>query len=288
MPIGNVFEHLPNVLPEGEIVVEDEQHEFTVLDYGGSTSTKYVYHLDKAPVVRVDRVEGVVDGSPYVFEENTDYEVVDDTGDGEIDSIDFSIGGEQPDDNSQFFVTYVAESIISRYVDEHESEVDVADLEIDEVIDSHQVDNATGSELDRIGAIFGQLGKRRGRPDDEYRSFLKSVVQSFKGRGTVPGLKFAIAAGVGGEPDDIAITEDFDAVGYTITITNVDTSFITSAVNDLAQLADPSGVELLQAPIIVSEIKSIDIEKDESVVTEEIGLGGGTLALDGSQTLGGL
>lgn len=290
MTVGNVFEHLPNILPEGTVRIEEEEHEFTVLKYSNNTeSTKYEYLLDKAPVDRVDRIDGTLDGRDHTFVKGTDYQVIDTNGDGELDTIDWDVGGDQPDDNTDFFVTYVAESIVSRYVESHEEELDVTDVSIDDVIDSRQIDNANGAELDRIGSIFGQLGKRRNRADDEYRSFLKSIVQSFKGRGTVPGLRFAIAAGVGSDDpeNDIIINEDFTQVGYTITIVNVDTSFITSAVNELAQLADPSGVELLQPPIIITDVKSIDIDKQESTATEEIGLGGGTLDLDGTKTLGG-
>jgi len=283
--IGNVFEHLPRVLPDGTIIVE-ETHTFRVLQYGNnSSSTKHVYLLDKAPIDRVDSVSGIVDGDPYEFTKNSDYQVVDDSGDGDLDSIDFDVGGEQPDDNTEFTVTYVAESVISRYIESHEADLDATDVSIDEVIDSRHVDQASGSELDRIGAIFGELGKRRGRTDAEYQSFIKSIVQSFNGRGTLPGLKFAIAAGVGSnDPDnDIVINEDFSQTGYKIQITNTNTGFITGSINDLAQLADPSGVELLSPPVIISPDKNIDIEKSESTVTQAVGLGGGTLDLDGTK-----
>jgi hypothetical protein len=288
MTIGNVFENMPDVLPEGEIVVKDEVHEFTVLEYDtGDSSTKFRYQLNKAPIENVRTITGTVDGNTYTFQQNVDYIVIDANQDGEPDTVDFSVGGVNPDDNTEFYVTYVAESVVSRYIASYEDEVSTTNDKIDAVIASREVDNATGDDLDRIGALFGELGRRRGRPDAEYRAFLKSIVQSFKGRGTIPGLKFAIAAGIGTDPENIIINEDFEEVGYTITIENTDSGFLTKAINDLAQLADPSGVELLSPPVLVSDPKPIDIAKNQSQVTTEVGLGGGTLDLDGSKTLGG-
>jgi hypothetical protein len=288
MTIGNVFEHMPDVLPEDDIVVTEEPHEFTVLEYDtGDSSTKHRYQLDKAPIKNVRTITGTVDGNTYTFQKNIDYLVIDVNQDGQPDTIDFSLGGVNPDDNTEFYVTYVAESIVSRYIASYEDEVSTTDDKIDEVITSRQVDNASGTDLDRIGALFGELGRRRGRPDGEYRTFIKSIVQSFNGRGTIPGLKFAIAAGIGTDPENVVIDEDFEEVGYTITIENTDSGFLTKAINDLAQLADPSGVELLNPPILVSDAKPVDIAKNQSQVTTDVGLGGGTLNLDGSKTLDG-
>jgi hypothetical protein len=212
--------------------------------------------------------------------EGTDYQVLNDS------TIDFGVGGDDPDPGTEFEVTYVCQPVIERYLGSHDAEVLVTDDRISDAIRSHQVSEASGSDLDRIGSLFGELGKRRGRTDPEYRTFLRSIVQSFKGRGTVPGLKFAIAAGVGTDPENIIIQEDFDEVGYSIRIENVDTSFIFGVIADLAQLADPSGVELLAPPVLVLEPGSIGFQTPGSqVVATSSGLGSGTLTLDGNSTL---
>lgn len=287
MGIGNIFEHFPEIYPDDSITIEDESHDFVVLNYeDGTSSTKYTYMLDKAPVERIREVRGTVDDTTYTFEQGTDYALVDDDNDGEVDSIDFSVGGKQPDDNTAFYTTYVAQPIISRFAEGHSEETTVTSDKIAAAIESHQIDNAEGTELDHLGSLFGELGKRRGRNDDEYRAFIKSIVQSFNGRGTLPGLRFAIAAGIGAEPDNININEDFEKVGYTIRIENTDTSFLSGVINEMADLADPSGVELLSAPVIVLDGETIVTNQTGTTITSSsVGLGGNALSMDGSGTL---
>jgi hypothetical protein len=287
MAFGNTIEQFPRQTPDSDIIVEDEAHEFVVLEYDDSTtSTQYTYVLDKAPVKDVRSVTGQYNGSTVEFTKGTDYQVIDDDADGDVDTIDWDVGGRQPDDNTEFEATYVCEPIISRYLESHDAEVDTTDAFINSAIVSHQVDKASGKNLNRIGALFGELGKRRGRSDPEYRTFLKSIVQSFSGRGTVPGLKFAIAAGVGTDPENVTISEDFTEVGYSIQIEGVDTSFLTGVISDLADLADPSGVELLAPPVVVLPAGEIEFETPGSqVVSSTEGLGSGTLTLDGDSQL---
>lgn len=288
---NRIVDRLPTVVPRDIVREENEDHEFTVLNYeDGTSSTKYVYILDKAPISRVERVEGIVDGFEFTFVEGTDYTVIDDDGDGELDSIDFSIGGTDPDDNSVFHVTYVAESVISRYTDAHDDDLATVIVDLEQVIESHQIDSATGRNLDRIGSLFGELGRRRDRGDEEYRALLKSIVQSFKGRGTIPGMKFAIAVGIGTDPDNIEIREDFEQAGYEIVIDeSVETDFVSSVVNDMAELADPSGVDLLSAPIIVLEGEDVIVDETGTrVVEEKLGLGANVLTLDGESVLGSI
>lgn len=286
MPIKSPLDYLPGILPTQDIRTT-ESHTFTVIEHdGGTTSTEYVYDLDKSPIDRVDEVVGSFNGRDYTFAKGTDYAVIDDNGDGRPDSIDFSIGGVDPDPNTTFEVTYVAQSILNRYVSAHHETVEPLNGDIEDTIQSHQVENATGDHLDKIGALFGEIGKRRGRSDEEYRALLKSIAQSFSGRGTKPGMKFAIAAGIGADPSEITIQEDFDQVGYTIRI-DTDAAFRGSVVNDMAEIADPSGVELLEPPAIILDGESvISTETDSQVTNPQIGLGGGTLSIDGSSTLG--
>jgi len=174
---------------------------------------------------------------------------------------------------------------IAKYVAAHQAEVNGYADNITEIIKSRHVDEAeTIADLEQIGALFGELGRRRGRDKEEYRAFLKSVVQSFQGRGTNPGMKFAIAAGINAEPENITINEDFQNLEYTIQIDDVDEGFVSSAINDMATLADPSGVELAEPPVIRLEDSTITISSSGFTVTQSAtGLGGQKL---GNNTLG--
>ena len=64
-----------------------------------------VYALDRAPIV-AGSVANVEDDSGDQYEKGTDYQEVDDSGDGTPDAIDWSIGGAAPDDGETFTVDY--------------------------------------------------------------------------------------------------------------------------------------------------------------------------------------
>lgn len=177
------------------------------------------------------------------------------------------------------------DSIIKRYLEAHDAEFDNLSVKRGDVLNAKQIDNATEDELNRLGELFGQIGKRQGREDTTYRSFLKSVVASFNGRGSVDGLKFAVSSAIGADKENVRIIEDFENLEYTIEIVDLDTEFITSAVNDLAELADPSVVQLNEAIIVVEGEEIVIVETPVTVTDEGAGLGDGTL-LDGNTTLG--
>jgi hypothetical protein len=96
-----------------------------------------------------------------------------------------------------------------KYIEAHEEELSILENEIDRIILSSQVNNATGSELDKIGKLFGDIGKRRGRDDEDYKTYLKNIVQSFRGRGTVPDIKFAVDNALFTGETDVNIIEYF-------------------------------------------------------------------------------
>ncbi len=248
------------------------------------------YTFKKAPIR--DTIEVTDVDKTYV--EGTDYQLVENsrspvTIDGQeirlYDAIDWSVGGDSPDDGDTFSVRQRYETLLSRYLRSHDEEVAGLEDDIVTTIESHQIDKAIGGDLDRIGAIFGKLGERSGRSDADYRAFLKSIVNSFSGRGSRQGLKFAIAAAVGTTTDNIDIIENKEELSYTIRINNVDTSFISDAIDELAELADPSAVELDKS-VIVTEGNTIEIVGGSTNVSTEVGLGGSTLTLDGNSTLG--
>ena len=117
------------------------------------------------------------------------------------------------------------------------------------VLASHRITEASGEDLNRIGRMFGTLGRRRQRGDGEYRRYLMSLVRTFQGRGTSNGIKFAVSAGVGADyVDDVAVEEHPEALEYSLRISGW-ASHSGVDVRHLADLADPSGVALRE-PLI--------------------------------------
>lgn len=177
-------------------------------------------------------------------------------------------------------------SVIRKYIDSHGQEYDGYDAASRYVRRSRQVDIATETDLDKIGALFGALGRRGTRTEDEYRAYLQSLVDSFNGRGSVIGLKFAIAAAVNTDTSNVVINEDFENNEYEIQLKNVEADFLSGAVNELAQLADPSAVELSAPPVIVTTGDQLFVDRTtSSVIDTTDGLGSNTLTLDGNSQL---
>lgn len=161
-------------------------------------------------------------------------------------------------------------SVFRRYIEAYGDSFAGFDEGMAYVKFSHFVGTAKGDDLDQVGEIFGALGARGNRNDKEYRTYLGSLVQSFSGRGTVPGLKFAIASAVNTDPDNIIIVEDFANNEYTIQVKDVDSEFLSGVINNLAQLADPSGVELSEAPVIITEGDELLIDTVSSTVIDTV------------------
>jgi len=130
----------------------------------------------------------------------------------------------------------------AEWLDAHQDEVDRLDADLETVKRSLQIAYATGDELDRIGADFGVLGRRRGRNDSPYRQYLQSLVQAYRGRGTPPGVRKAIAAGVLVDETDISLIEDFTANRYEVELYDWQ-AHQTGTVRDLANIADPSVIQ---------------------------------------------
>lgn len=178
------------------------------------------------------------------------------------------------------------ERVLDQYVDSHDVEFDGYDGALSYTELSRQVKNAEGRDLDRIGRLFGPLGARGTRDREEYRTFLENLITSFNARGTVSGLKFAIASAANTSTDNVTINEDFADNEYEISIVEADTNFISSAINQLAELADPSAVKLAAAPVLIITGDEVVLDSTESSVIETTtGLGAETLSLDGSQSL---
>lgn len=95
------------------VEVTNESHTF-------QTGTD-IYALDKGEQMVADgitSVTGTSGGASTTFVEGTDYEEVDSGSDGQVDAIDWSLGGANPDDGTDFFVQYTIDEDIP--IDEYE------------------------------------------------------------------------------------------------------------------------------------------------------------------------
>lgn len=88
------------------------------------------------------------------------------------------------------------DSVIYRFLDAFTEEADEFGDTLEDIQETRFIDKATGEDLDKIGRAYGQLGRRIGRDDSSYRKYLKSLVPVFTYRGTVPGIREAIGAGL--------------------------------------------------------------------------------------------
>lgn len=130
-----------------------------------------------------------------------------------------------------------------KYIDVHQDELDKFEYNVEQALMTHRVDEAHGRDLDRIGRLYGDVGRRRGRSDENYRSYLKGVVTAFSGRGTRPGMKNGISAAFDLDKENVEIVEDFENNQYDLVITNW--GYHNSRnLAEIAEIVDPSGVKL--------------------------------------------
>lgn len=267
-----IADEIPDIFPLGQIVVENETHSYnTNEDEDGNLLEVTEYDLDKGPAKRVEEVIGIVDSDVVVFEKGKDYEVSADK-----ERIVFLDGGRRPDVGSDFQVTYRADSVISRYLSAHDEEYRDLEAEIAKLEERRLLDNATGDQLDRIGELFGALGQRFGRDDQEYRFFLKSVLQSFVSRGTRDDIKTAISAATDVPKEDIIIRENFEKNEYGVDILAA-TPVTGSVIEEVTEIADPSGVKLARTrfrlpPDEIGVTDSTSNRSGENIVSDEAGV----------------
>ena len=230
---------LPEIFPNTNVTVQDEEHIFDVKEGSFEDQEQLEYTINKAPITKIEGVTGTVDGGDYEFEQGVDYELSNDS------NRLVWLENEVPDDNTPFYITYRSESIISRFLKSSEEELEVSEEHLKEAIDSKFIDTAEGEELDELGKLFGPtIGQRRGRTDEEYRVYLRSVVQSFTSRGTKTGIKLAISAATDIPIEDIEIIEDFYRNEYSVGILP-QTPVSGSLLENVAEIADPSGIKQL-------------------------------------------
>ena len=135
------------------------------------------------------------------------------------------------------------DSYFQRWIAGHQAFLDRLDQEILAVIASTQVGNAVGVDLDNVGAIFGAIGKRRGRGDAAYEDYLEGIVRAYEGSGTRGGLKFVVANIILAPEDTIGIVEHFSDLEYTVRLSRWE-SHTVGSIWRLTDISDPSLVKM--------------------------------------------
>jgi len=253
---------LPEFFPQQNLVVEQEEHRFDVFDSDDGPKSQTEYGLTKAPVDEIIRVTGSYDNSTIEFTNGIDY-----TLNEENTAVVWNTDGRTPTAGTTFFVTYESDSILKRYLDASNDEIELTQDAIVDSINSKFIDTASGDNLDRIGNLFGEVvGDRREKTDKEYRAYLKSAVQSFVSRGTKDGIRLSVSSALGLPLEKIQIEEDFEESAYKIFFIP-DTEIRTSTITEVADIADPSGIQYLGSIVGIStegpefvEGPDIDIE----------------------------
>jgi hypothetical protein len=173
------------------------------------------------------------------------------------------------------FPSYDDDTEFSTWLAAHQDEVDALGADLAGVQKSLQVAHATGDELDRIGADFGILGRRRSRDDEAYRQYLMTLVQAFRGRGRVDDVRFAVASGLTVAEAAVTLDEDVQETSYDVVLTDW-TSHKGSTVEELADIADPSAVDL--------DLVRYDIGVDEATTADGVTVDTGLKVADAATT----
>jgi len=107
---NDITEDMVNEVSLGQIVVRREG----ITKVAGTDK----YLLSNIAVLSIINIVGTSNdtGLEYTFIENTDFSLIDDDGDGKLDTIDWSIGGIAPVDSTVFYVDYVYQGVPSRTI----------------------------------------------------------------------------------------------------------------------------------------------------------------------------
>jgi hypothetical protein len=105
----------------------------------------------------------------------------------------------------RFYRGWDVDSTVAKLVYSVSSELDKAEDTVTDLIGSHWVDTATGTDIDRIGIMFG-IKRRPQESDEQYRSYLKHSVDQYRGGGTLGGILSDLEMALG--PESVAIIEN--------------------------------------------------------------------------------
>lgn len=164
----------------------------------------------------------------------------------------------------EFIPTQEEGTNVYRYVRAHDEELEEFAERVDQTKHNRYVNQASGRDLDRIGAMFGTVGLRSGRTDQQYRQWLKSIVPVFSGRGEIVSVKRAISNSQGIPEDEVTIEENFETNSFTVELENWD-DHTTATIDEIANTASPSGVEHTFVRYLLVEAEA---ESDDTVALE--------------------
>lgn len=243
-------------------------------DTVSTASAAQPYALSKAPADAVLEVTAVIDGVQRSFELPHQAIDVQTNSDGQPTAISFSDPDRQPDDETTVEVRYLAKSLLSRYLEVYEEDIQAIYNEIGLVRGGYYIETAHGPQLDLIGFQFGELGRRRGRNDVEYRALLRSLVKVFNGTGTRNDIKIAVATAIRGQTEDIEVAENYEQSGFYVIISQDPDTDVSRSISELVELSRPSGIELLAEPTVENPGGAMALDGGPvSVVGEGVGIG---------------
>jgi uncharacterized phage protein gp47/JayE len=138
--------------------IANERHEYTI------NRTKY--RLANSAVIDVVKIDGTVNGGPYVFQKDLDYR-------RNGYNVEWTQEGQKPDDHTPFFVNYRLDapqgitdinpgSVIRNIVESVALEIDFLYAQMNQVYNSGFIDTATGKSLDLIVSMLGITRKEAG------------------------------------------------------------------------------------------------------------------------------
>lgn len=156
-------------------------------------------------------------------------------------------------------------SRLATIVDAIDDELQELQNDTGDVQDSLFVNTADGQSLDLIGDDFGLIGQRRGRDDEAFRQFLRSIVPAFDGRGTERDVEVAVGAGVATDPDEIDLIQDFANREYQVELFEW-SAHQTSTVHELADLADPVAVDRTDPLFYYSEAARVGVDASTTAI----------------------
>jgi len=250
----SLVDRLPSYLPESAI----RTTESIEIEQTNGSVPKTVYGLEKAPYDRLVDVSVVVDGSRQTLEIGEDVEERSTRDDEKPNKIAF-VSDPLPDTDTTVRVTYDAQPVVSRYLGAFDDDMETVGEQLDESVLSKYIATAEGRDLDRIGKQFGELGRRGRRTDVEYRQYLRSVVRAFNATGTISDIKFVVAAATQSPERNIDVIEDEESVTFRTEIVDPTVSISTFSLNELIDLASPSGVTIEGEPRVLTTGNTVGI-----------------------------
>jgi|Deesub1362B_J571_1020462.scaffolds.fasta_scaffold00525_8 hypothetical protein len=126
-------------------------------------------------------------------------------------------------------------------------ELDQIEAELQNILNAHHVDYATGKNLDNLGKLFN-CKRLTGESDAHYRARLKTQMQRYTSSATINNVKQVVATILGKPTSRVKVTEDFSGGKYA----HFDVWVWLQDLND-------AGITVQDLKDLISEIKGVGI-----------------------------